>query len=140
MPAGDPKPFSLGPYEENFRRYLMGDAGFPKESALIVLISASMDEKFNKFVAFPWVFKREGGFHQIKFVGLGITYHLCVGKMVPDDFHESCTAKSEKGPVYMAPGTDKLNMQGNLGTMRTSRSVGKLASARGGGVSRTPNY
>ena len=57
---------------------------------MLAFVSPSTDEMNNKFVTFPWLWKREGGFHQFKFVVPGITYLLCVGKMVPAEFRDSC--------------------------------------------------
>jgi hypothetical protein len=73
MPSGDPIPIKLGPYEDPIRRYLLGETGFPKDLVLLVSVSHSMDEMKNKFVTFPWFFRREGGHHQFKLIVPGIT-------------------------------------------------------------------
>ena len=132
MPAGPPKRISLNRYEEPLRRYLMGETPFPDEAAMLAFVSPSTDEMNNKFVTFPWLWKRDGGFHRFKFVVPGITYLLCVGKMVPAEFRDSCASKSANGAIFMTPATDEANLQSNLGMLRTSQRVGKLA--RTGGV------
>ena len=135
MPSGHPKRISFGRYEDGFRRYLLGETEFPEEAAMLVFVSPSKDEMQNNFVTFPWLWKREGGFHQYKLVVPGITYILCVGKMVHQDFRDSCLSKSANGAIFMTPATDDANIQSNVAMLKNSRRVGKLARV-GGGIAR----
>lgn len=132
MPSGDPVPICLGRYEDDFRRYLLGEAGFPQSAVMLVSVAASMDEMKNKSFTFPWLFKRENGHHQLKVVAPGITYQLFVGNVLPPAPRKMCTLRSKAGFVYMSKRTDDVNLQGNLEMLKTSKRVGKLAKSQDG--------
>jgi hypothetical protein len=131
MPAGDPLPISLGPYENAFRQYLLGETQFPCDAVMLVSVSYSRAETNNKSFTLPWLFKREGGHHQFKLIVPGLTYLLCVGKSMPDGLRRMCTARSEKGFVYMSERTDGINLRGHLAMLKTSRRLGRLAKTGG---------
>jgi hypothetical protein len=129
MPAGDPVPINLGPYEDPIRRYLLGTADFPQHAVILVSVSHSMEQMKNKSFTPPWLFKHEGGYHQFKMIVPGITYQLFLGKVMPTALPEMCTARSPKGLIYMSPKTDDVNLQGTLDMLKNSRRVGKLATS-----------
>lgn len=129
MPAGDPVPINLGPYEDPIRRYLLGNADFPGRAVVLVSVSHSMEEMKNKSFTPPWLFKREGGHHQFKMIVPGVTYQLFLGKVMPTALREMCTARSRNGLIFMSPKTDDVNLQGALDMLKNSRRVGKLAKS-----------
>jgi hypothetical protein len=131
LPNGDPIPILLGPYEDSVRRYLIGETGFPKDAVVLVSVSASADELKNKFVTFPWLFKRAGEHHQFKLIVPGVTYQILVGKIIAPALRRMCSGTSPAGYVYMSEDTDKITMEANAAMPKNSRRVGKLAEAGG---------
>jgi hypothetical protein len=125
LPSADPGPIQLGPYEAPIRRYLLGETNFPKDVVLLVSVAHSTEEMKNKFVTSPWCFKREGGHHQFKLIVPGITFQMCVGKIMQPGLRNMCTARSPEGFIYMSSRTDDINVQGNLAMLKTAKRVGK---------------
>ncbi len=131
LPSGCPLRLSLGPYEDEFRRYLLGEREFPRNAVMLVTISRSMDEMNNKYVTFPWLYKHDGRARQFKMIVPGIAFHLFVGRALPPTVRSMCAARSEQGFIYMSQRADKMNMHDNLALLKRARRVGKLATKRG---------
>jgi hypothetical protein len=101
------RPVRLGPrYEETFRRYLLGQAGFPVNTALIVAISSSASQWAN--VAWTPTGERKGDFHLWQVVVPGIVFKLFVGKVLPEPVKGLCLVRSRLKIIQVTDKVDHL--------------------------------
>jgi hypothetical protein len=84
---------TLGPYEEQFRKYLLGESAFPEHAAFwLSVISESMLWKSNLF---PYGEKMDGrGFWRYKFIFQGLVFIFFTGKMIDPIIRHSCSYRS----------------------------------------------
>jgi hypothetical protein len=95
----------LGPqYEEDFRRYLLGEAEFPQNAALMVSVSKSGSRWSN--IAWMPVGERKYGVYIWRFVIPGIVFDLFVGKDLPLPVRMLCMVRSYRHPIMV---TDKVD-------------------------------
>ena len=90
----------LGPYEEEFRKYLLGKSWFPEHTALWVMVAQN-----NSPAVFSMLAPYRGpvrAWHTYKFLFLGIGFELFVGKAIPADYREMCFVRGEGNPIYMS--------------------------------------
>jgi hypothetical protein len=87
----------LGPYEEELRKYLMGEADFPRDCVLWV----SVPDKITPFtgVSLAPYGGRQNGIHIYKLVVLGIAFHLLVGKSISLEHRELCFVRGTAHPL-----------------------------------------
>jgi hypothetical protein len=89
---------ALGPFEEEFRRYLVGDAPFPSRSTLLVYISTA--EPPYKSLSYPITTRHPAGSHAHRFVIPGICFDLYAGKRAVDT-HRACFVHSPEHFVFL---------------------------------------
>jgi hypothetical protein len=96
---------SLGPYEEQFRRYLLGTAEFPRNAALWVSVSERNSDAVFAVVA-PY-HGRVRGCHAYRALFLGIGFDLFLGKNLDSSTRSMCFIRgSPTHPMYL---TDMLD-------------------------------
>jgi hypothetical protein len=101
------RPVRLGSnYEEEFRRYLLGRAGFPANTALIVAMSSSGSQWSN--AAWAPTGGRKGDFHLWQFNIPGMMFQLFVGKVLPLPVKTLCLVRS---PLKIIRVTDNVDRQ-----------------------------
>lgn len=87
-------PIKLGPYQEDLRRYLLGEAGFPTNACLIVQVSS--DDTMTDVALPPWSGRSEvGRCHRFYMLGLLFTFHL--GERVVQSLYDDFALNSRKG-------------------------------------------
>ena len=91
-------PVTLGPFEESFRVYLMGLAGFPKECSLWLAVR---EGKEVDRITYPPAGSRTGSFHTYRFPMPGFAFLLLVGKGVPENYRDFCFATGAGNPIVM---------------------------------------
>ena len=74
-------PVRLGPYEDAYRRYLLGEADFPTNSTLSVILRK---KSVISHLSFEPVGGRIGGAHVHRFPMPGLAFMLYVGNEIPD--------------------------------------------------------
>jgi hypothetical protein len=113
----------LGPkYQEEIRKYLLGDAGIPQNAALMVLVSAlpRPHVSFN----FPDTI-RVGSSHVHTLQIPGLTFQLALGGQPSAGVRESCIVRSEFHPIVVCEDGDERAQRIVL------RLMGKKTPARG---------
>jgi len=114
---------SLGPYEEDFRRYLLGLSAFPAAAVMLVNVSSRQKPLINMIT--PPHGCRVGQFHICRFNIPGITFHLYTGQRIPKEFYFDCTHHSTEQFVGFMD-DDELFVKPMLRLLTTSKPVGKL--------------
>jgi hypothetical protein len=90
---------SLGPYEDELREFLMGQATFPKNMTLIIYVSSEA----NPLTASCFPFGvREGTYRRYSFNMSGLAFRLSVGKTIPSEVREVCAASSPSRTVILS--------------------------------------
>ncbi len=97
------RPISLGRYEEEFRRYLLGEVQFPAKAALILHISKEVVPEMT--VAFPCT-NRDSGFFRHKFYVPGLLFIMYVGNRMPDSAVEGSLNAQERAVACLCSFTD----------------------------------
>lgn len=113
----------LGPYEQTFRRYLMGEAGFPANTALSLLVGS--ESRMVEWALNPQS-TNENGFHHHNFTIPGITFMLFVGGRLPAEYITASFAPAEERLIAIHPKAEQWQL---------SRLIGDLRRARGNGLS-----
>ncbi len=82
-------------YEEVFRRYLLGEVGFPDDALLLIVFTSGslLDTALP-----PYTFK-VGMDYQHRFVVPGLAITLMVGRGVPSESSTMCFARDEEHPI-----------------------------------------
>ena len=91
-------PSRLGPFQEQFRQYLMGLQPFPKDCSLWLAIR---EGKEINGLTFAPVSQREGNFHVCKFPMPGLAFTLLTGKNIPANYREMCFVRGSGNPVIV---------------------------------------
>jgi hypothetical protein len=90
--GNDSFPVKLGPFEESFRKYLMGESDFPQDTSLQFAVLKGRGQ-FDRYTTEPCGERKDFG-HLFKFTMGGVSFRLAVGKNVPDFLHRLCCVRS----------------------------------------------
>jgi hypothetical protein len=101
-------PVSLGPYQEQFRRYLMGLDAFPKDCALWVSVREA--KEIDRLTYTP-VGKKDGKCHVFKFPMPGLAFLLAVSKNVPSKYRENCFVYAHGNPLVVTSIVEPLLLE-----------------------------
>lgn len=107
----------LGRYEESFRQYLRGDADFPKQSCLWVIIR-EVGELSN--LAHVPMGGRADMVHVHKFTMPGFSFVLVVGKHIPEDLRRCCLVCAPGNPLLVSTTQEAGILDDALDVMRRS--------------------
>jgi len=97
-------PVLLGPFQEQFRAYLMGLKAFPKDCSLWVVVREGKIDR----LTYPPVGKRMGNFHVYRFPIPGLAFTLVVSKNIPANYREMCFVHGSGNPIIVTTLIDKL--------------------------------
>jgi hypothetical protein len=100
---------NLGPYEEQFRTYLMGETGFPENCMLWVSVPETLTPLAPLSLT-PYGGARLDGLRLYKLIVLGVGFMLYVGRAMTPEHRELCSVRGKGHPIYQ---TD-LQEQGAL--------------------------
>jgi len=117
-----------GRYQEELRRFLLGDQPFPSNAVLWVSVSNLSQPELAKTMVFPYG-GRADGYHLYQFAIPGLRFHMFVGNCIPPLIHRMCTYRSPENLVYL---TDKVDEEilSNFGKLsRTSKPSKRLKGA-----------
>jgi hypothetical protein len=98
-------PVKLGPFQEQFRTYLMGQAAFPKDASLWFVVREG--KQINRLTYAP-IGARQGNFHAYKFPMPGFAFSMLVSKNIPANHRERCFVHGPGNPVIVTTLIDKL--------------------------------
>lgn len=93
-------PVKLGPFQESFREYLMRQADFPVDSALLVTVREG--KEIDRLTHAP-IGERREFCHVYKFPMPGLAFSLAVGKNIPANFRRSCFVHTTGNPIMVTP-------------------------------------
>jgi hypothetical protein len=88
----------LGPFEELFRKYLMGLADFPKPCSLWVAVREG--GKIDRLTYAP-IGERRGNYHVHKFPMPGLGFSLTVSKNLPTGYRNMCFVHGNGNPIIV---------------------------------------
>lgn len=80
----------LGPYQEDFRKYLLGERNFPLDVALRVSVPTTIDAAMGCGIMGPQPGARENLCKAYQLLFLGIAFEIFVGKNMNDFFRRHC--------------------------------------------------
>lgn len=86
-PGEEPITIDLGAYNEPFRLYLLGQAGFPKDVALLVVVCT---DKLSHESFYPPNLGWHGRDRTYTFMAKGINFMMAIGKQVPSPLRNLC--------------------------------------------------
>jgi hypothetical protein len=91
---------SLGPYEEDVRRYLQNDHVDLPDTArlLIVMIRPREDLPVDEVLLMPTAQRRDG-YYTHRFAIFGFSFNLMVGGLLPSFFDDACAARTGRAVV-----------------------------------------
>jgi hypothetical protein len=113
--------FTLGPdYQEQFRRYLLGQAAFPLEARLWVHVSSGTLKE--PLIVFPCTTAVDGA-HRHKFYVPGILFILFVGEHVQTRFDERALNGTRRPVMWVCPWEKDSLFRGVLSRIQASPPV-----------------
>ncbi len=89
-------PVKLGPYSEEFRRYLLGEQEFPKNCYLLLVVREGEN---SPRITYPPLAKRDGHIHYYNFPIPGLAFTLIIGKKVLSIHRELCFVTQSNHPI-----------------------------------------
>lgn len=107
----DSVPVKLGPFQEQFRAYLMGLAPFPKDSRLWIALREG--EKFDR-LTYPPYGGRVDTFRVYKFPMPGLAFTLMVSKNIPLSYKDMCFVRGPGNPIIVTPVVEQFILRDAL--------------------------
>jgi hypothetical protein len=93
-------PVKLGPFREQFRKYLMGEDCFPKDCALWVAIREG--KSVSRLTYIPEG-GRKDGYHLYRFPMPGFAFSILVSRNIPARYRELCFVHGDRNPIIVTP-------------------------------------
>lgn len=114
----------LGKYNEELRRYLLGETLFPAN--IVILIGVIPDEKL-WFVACPPYGNRINEFWEYRFAFLGIFFSILLGARIDPDVRPLCSFRSKEKFIFTGNKVTEMFTRDFSSIVLRSRAVGALA-------------
>jgi hypothetical protein len=111
-------PVKLGPFQEQFRQYLLGIRPFPMDCTLSVVVREG--KEIDRLTWIPYG-QRVGKIHIYKFPMPGLAFSLIVSKNIPTTYREKCFVHGHENPIVSTNIVEKFLMDGAV-KMRHLRS------------------
>lgn len=116
-------PVRLGPFEESFRKYLLGDAGFPPDAALWVLVRPK--SALDRATHTPAGGKTEE-FHFHNFPMPGLAFSLFVGRRIPARLRgTTCFVRGVGNPIIISEHVEESILQTAIKMLRRAAAKGR---------------
>ena len=93
-------------YEEELRRFLLGEQPFPSNAVLWVSVSKLSQPELAKAMVFPYG-GREDGYHLYQFAIPGLRFHMFLGNCIPPLIRRMCTFRSPENLIYFTDRVDE---------------------------------
>lgn len=98
------EPISFGLYEDQFRRYLLGELDFPEHAAIWVHVSPAVEPQVGLIAPFR---KNKSTYSQFHFSITGMAFDLFVGRMVPEAIRQTCLCRSIEKVMFLSDLVDR---------------------------------
>lgn len=112
---------NLGPYYEDFRLYLLGQRSFPKNAAIWLIVWTAPVQ----LSVLPHTLAGDGYRHHY-FTIPGITFHLFVGRCIPEGIRVACAAQSPERAILLSSQMTARMLQGFARKVLSTRATGNL--------------
>jgi len=110
---------SLGTsYQEQFRRFLLGQSVFPNLAVMVVVVSRNPEPALATM--FPTAFRQDSYFRH-SFHVPGIAFHLFLGRQIPAHFPKLCLVHSPHRMIYSSTRIDELVLRNMADLIPNSR-------------------
>jgi hypothetical protein len=119
--GGSQAAIDLGPYTEEFRRYLLNEGAFPDDVVLGIFIATKADAT-DQFATTPVPLKVDG-YLQYDIVIPGLKFTMMLGKMLPDVARLGCSLRSTENLIYL---TDHIERRALAHLMRNAKIATRL--------------
>jgi hypothetical protein len=116
----------LGPYEADFRAFLLGQVQFPQNAAIVVAVL----ERGGEFAVSPWS-RNDQGYHDHNFTIPGLTFMLYLGGRVPQECLEMSLAPSPERHIFIYPRAENIHIAHLAGLYRRERRRQEVRSQIG---------
>jgi hypothetical protein len=111
-------------YEEEFRKFLLGEGPFPKNAAVQVFLLAR-PEMWNGFTV-PVKGKVAGGLWRYVFIFLGISFHCLLGNSLNNEDRNACIFQSPNKFMFIGDEVDEVFIRDFRPAILKSKPVGKI--------------
>jgi len=98
-------PIVLGPFQERFRKYLLGEESFPGDACLWVYVR---ERGGVEQLTFTPTQGRVDGLHTCRFPMPGFAFLLIVSKNTPASHRNMCFVNAPGNPVFLTPALEPL--------------------------------
>lgn len=120
-------PISLGPRQEDFRRYLLGEAEFPTHSMLWVFVRDR--GQFSHFTGQPNSVRVE--FMRVhRFPMPGLAFTLTVGRKIWDDWRQFCIVRGPGNPIIAGDKLEPLFEETSVKMLQRIASIKRRSDIR----------
>ena len=85
-------------YREQFRKYLLGESGYPSKAAMVMIVSD--DDDLAPFVLWPSVTRGEGCHRHVFYIP-GIEFNLFVGNVLPEEIRRLRLASGDNLIIFL---------------------------------------
>ncbi len=111
-------------YEEEFRRYLLNEASFPRNAAVHVFLMAK-PEMCSGFTV-PFRQKLADGLWRYTFIFLGISFRCLLGNVMSDTLRKACIYRSPHKYVFLGEEVDEVFLRDFGPTLLKSKQLGTI--------------
>jgi hypothetical protein len=122
---------SLGPFEERFRRFLIGEGSLPDEARLVLKLLSPADDLPVDQMAWGPIARVEFGMPAIGFVLFGIDAGIWFAPPSPSLLDEVCYART--GRLFVSDGSELLDALAELAVSTPVQSLARAMSEGQGG-------
>jgi hypothetical protein len=111
-------------YEEEFRKYLVGESSFPNNAAVHVFL-LTKQEMCNGFTI-PFRQKLSDGSWRYTFNFLGISFRCYLGNALTDSVRRGCIYRSAEKYIFVGELADEVLVRDFAPTLIKSRPIGRI--------------
>jgi hypothetical protein len=98
-------PIDLGPFQERFRKYMLGEESYPRDACLWVYVR---EKGRLEQLTFTPTQGRADGLHTCRFPMPGLAFLLIVSKNTPATHRNICLVNAPGNPIFLTPVLEPL--------------------------------
>jgi hypothetical protein len=118
---------SLGSYQEEFRQFLLSSVPFPRNAALLIVVSNATT--LLEIATFPFGGKLGGMYHSYQFDIPGVEFTLSLGQRIPGAVRRICASRSPDKWIFLGKGHASVQMALDLMCDRTRMNQDKHSAS-----------
>lgn len=115
-------PVELGPFQEQFRRYLLGEEPFPRDASLWAAVREGKD--LDRLTHTPTLVRADG-LHAYKFPMPGLAFTLIVSKNIPTRHRALCLVHGARNPIAVTSILEKWLAQDASKLLKLAKGASK---------------